>query len=119
MLKIPYRWLYPIILVFSCIGIYTVNNSQIDVYFMVLFGVLGFVFQKLDCEPAPFILGFLLGPLLEVNFRRAMLLSRGDLGIFVHHPISAGFLLATVALLILMIVPSFRKKKDEAVLESE
>jgi putative tricarboxylic transport membrane protein len=119
MLKIPYRWLYPIILVFSCIGIYTVNNSTIDVYFMVLFGVLGYVFTKLDCEPAPFILGFLLGPMLEVNFRRAMLLSRGDLGIFVSHPISAGFLIATVALLILMIVPSFRKKKDEAVLEGE
>jgi putative tricarboxylic transport membrane protein len=119
MLKIPYRWLYPIILVFSCIGIYTVNNSQIDVYFMVLFGVLGYVFTKLDCEPAPFILGFLLGPMLEVNFRRAMLLSRGDLGIFAQHPISAGFLIATVALLILMIVPSFRKKKDLAVLEGE
>jgi putative tricarboxylic transport membrane protein len=119
MLKIPYRWLYPIILVFSCIGIYTVNNSTIDIYFMVLFGVLGYVFMKLDCEPAPFILGFLLGPMLEVNFRRAMLLSRGDLSIFVLHPISAGFLIATVALLILMIVPSLRKKKELAVLEGE
>ncbi len=119
MLKIPYRWLFPIILVFSCIGIYTVNNSQIDVYLMVLFGVLGYIFVKLDCEPAPFILGFLLGPMLEVNFRRAMLLSRGDLGIFVYHPISAGFLIATVALLLLMIIPSFRKKKDQAVLEGE
>jgi putative tricarboxylic transport membrane protein len=119
MLKIPYRWLYPIILVFSCIGIYTVNNSQIDVYLMVLFGVLGYVFMKLDCEPAPFILGFLLGPMLEVNFRRAMLLSRGDLGIFVYHPISAGFLIATVLLIILMVFPALRKKKDQAVLEGE
>jgi TctA family transporter len=119
MLRIPYRWLYPLILVFSCIGIYTVNDSTVDVYLMVLFGVLGYVFVKLDCEPAPFILGFLLGPMLEVNFRRSMLLSRGDLGIFIQHPISAGFLIAALALIILMIVPSFRRKKDQAVLEGE
>jgi TctA family transporter len=119
MLKIPYRWLYPIILVFSCIGIYTVNHSQVDVWLMVVFGVLGYVFMKLDCEPAPFILGFLLGPMLEVNFRRAMLLSRGDLSIFVMHPISAGFLIAAVALIILMVIPAIRRKKDQAVLEGD
>jgi putative tricarboxylic transport membrane protein len=119
MLKIPYRWLYPIILVFSCIGIYTVNHSQVDVWLMVMFGVLGYVFMKLDCEPAPFILGFLLGPMLEVNFRRAMLLSRGDLSIFIVNPISAGFLIAAVVLLILMIFPAIRKKKDQAVVEGD
>jgi len=119
MLKIPYRWLYPIILVFSCIGIYTVNHSQVDVWLMVVFGVLGYVFMKLDCEPAPFILGFLLGPMLEVNFRRAMLLSRGDLDIFITHPISLGFLIAAVALIILMIFPTIRRKKDQAVLEGD
>ena len=119
MLKIPYRWLYPIILVFSCIGIYTVNHSQVDVWLMVVFGVLGYVFMKLDCEPAPFILGFLLGPMLEVNFRRAMLLSRGDLDIFITHPISLGFLIAAVALIILMVFPTIRRKKDEAVLEGD
>jgi TctA family transporter len=119
MLKIPYRWLYPIILVFSCIGIYTVNHSQVDVWLMVVFGLLGYVFMKLDCEPAPFILGFLLGPMLEVNFRRAMLLSRGDLSIFVTHPISAGFLIAAVALIILMVFPAIRRKKDQAVLEGD
>jgi putative tricarboxylic transport membrane protein len=119
MLKIPYRWLYPIILVFSCIGIYTVNHSQVDVWLMVVFGVLGYVFMKLDCEPAPFILGFLLGPMLEVNFRRAMLLSRGDLDIFVTHPISLGFLIAAVALIILMVFPTIRRKKDQAVLEGD
>ena len=119
MLKIPYRWLYPIILVFSCIGIYTLNHSAIDVWVMVVFGVLGYAFMKLDCEPAPFILGFLLGPLLEVYFRRAMLLSRGDLSIFLTEPISAGFLLAGVALLVLLIVPTIRRKKDQAILEGE
>ncbi len=119
MLRIPYRWLYPIILVFSCIGIYSVNHSAIDIWLMVMFGVLGYVFIKLDCEPAPFILGFLLGPMLEVNFRRAMLLSRGEFDIFFTHPISAGFLLAAVGLIVLMVFPTIRKKKDEVVLEEE
>ncbi len=119
MLKIPYRWLYPIILVFSCIGIYTVNHSAIDIWVMVGFGILGYAFMKLDCEPAPFILGFILGPLLEENFRRAMLISRGDFSIFVTHPISAGFLLAGLVLLVIMIVPSIRKRKEEATLESD
>jgi TctA family transporter len=75
--------------------------------------------MKLDCEPAPFILGFLLGPMLEVNFRRAMLLSRGDLDIFITHPISLGFLIAAVALIILMVSPTIRRKKDQAVLEGD
>ena len=119
MLKIPYRWLYPIILVFSCIGIFTVNHSPVDIWLMVGFGVLGYAFMKLDCEPAPFILGFLLGPLLEENFRRAMLLSRGDPSIFISHPISAAFLLAAIALLAMMIVPAIRKSKDEAIQEAE
>jgi TctA family transporter len=119
MLKIPYRWLYPIILVFSCIGIYTVNHSAIDIWVMVVIGVLGYAFVKLDCEPAPFILGFLLGPLLEVYFRRAMLLSRGDLTIFLTEPISAGFLIAAVGLLALLVVPTIRRKKDQAILEGE
>ena len=119
MLKIPYRWLYPIILVFSCIGIYTVNHSAIDIWLMVGFGVLGYVFMKLDCEPAPFILGFLLGPMLEENFRRSMLLSRGSFDIFFTHPISAGFLVAAVALMVMMIVPTIRKNKDQAALEGD
>ena len=86
---------------------------------MVGFGVLGYVFMKLDCEPAPFILGFLLGPMLEENFRRSMLLSRGDFSIFITHPISAGFILAAVALIVMMIVPSIRKNKDQAALEGD
>jgi TctA family transporter len=117
MLRIPYRWLYPLILVFSCIGIYAVNLSTIDIFMTVFFGALGYVFMKLDCEPAPFVLGFLLGPLLEENFRRAMLLSRGSLGIFVTRPISAAFLVASLLLVIVMIFPFMQRRKNEAVVE--
>lgn len=95
------------------------NHSPIDIWLMVGFGVLGYVFMKLDCEPAPFILGFILGPLLEENFRRAMLISRGDFAIFITHPISAGFIIAAIALLAMMIVPSIRRTKDEAALEGD
>ena len=103
-----------IILVFSCIGIYTVNHSAIDIYMMVTFGVLGYLFMKLDCEPAPFVLGFLLGPMLEEYFRRSMLLSRGSFEIFVTKPISAAFLIGALALLAMMVVPVIRRRKDEA-----
>ena len=119
MLRIPYRWLFPIILVFSCIGIYTVNQSAIDIWVMVTFGVVGYIFVKLECEPAPFILGLLLGPLLETNMRRSLLLSRGDFDTFIAHPISASFLLAAVGLIALMVVPAIRRKKEEAVQEED
>ena len=119
MLKIPYRWLFPIVLVFSCIGIYTVNQSAIDIWVMVSFGVLGYLFVKLDCEPAPFILGILLGPLLETNMRRSLLLSHGDFSTFITNPISAAFLVLALGLIVLMVFPAIRRKKDEAVLEEE
>lgn len=119
MLKIPYRWLFPIVLVFSCIGIYTINQSAIDVWLMVSFGVLGYIFVKLDCEPAPFILGILLGPLLETNMRRSLLLSHGDFSTFLIHPISAAFLLAAVVLIALLVIPAIRRTKDVAVVEDE
>ncbi|GGE52517.1 hypothetical protein GCM10007276_31940 [Agaricicola taiwanensis] len=118
MLKIPYRWLYPGILVLSCIGIFSINNSTTDVLLAALFGVLGYVFMKLSCEPAPFVLGFILGPMLEENFRRAMLLSRGDPGTFISNPISAGFLLVSAVVIVAMITPSIRRKKDLAIDES-
>ena len=119
LLKIPYRWLYPSILVFACVGVFTVNNSPLDLALAALFGLMGYVFLKLGLELSPFILGFILGPLLEENFRRAMLVSRGSLGIFVQRPISAAFLAATVVLLALMVVPSFRRAKDRAALEAD
>ena len=101
LLMIPYRLLYPAILVFCCIGVYAVENSTFDVVLAAVFGVVGVVFKKLDCSPAPLILGLVLEPLLEENFRRAVLLSRGDLAVFVSRPISLGFLLATAALVLL------------------
>jgi putative tricarboxylic transport membrane protein len=119
MLKIPYRWLFPIILVFSCIGIYTVNQSAIDIWVMVTFGVVGYIFVKLDCEPAPFILGLLLGPLLETNMRRSLLLSHGDFTTFLTHPISAAFLLAAIGLIALLVIPAVRRRKEDATVEEE
>jgi TctA family transporter len=117
MLKIPYRWLFPLILTFSCVGVFAVNFSTMDIWLMVFFGVLGYVFLKLGCEAAPFILGFLLGPMLEENFRRSMLLSRGSLDIFVTKPISAGLLALTALVLAMMLFPKVRRKKDQAIVE--
>jgi putative tricarboxylic transport membrane protein len=117
LLSVPYRLLFPAIMSFMVIGVYSVNNLDLDVYMMVLFGVLGYVFVKLKCEPAPLILAFVLGPLMEENLRRALLISRGDPTVFVTRPISAAFLIATVILLLILVVPSVRKKRDEATAE--
>lgn len=119
MLRVPYRWLYPAILMFSCMGIYSLNSQPLDLLFAAGLGVLGFLFLKLDCEPAPFILGFILGPLLEENFRRAMLLSRGSPLTFISSPISATFLLIALLLVMMLMVPRFRGAKDNILDESE
>ena len=119
LLKVPYRFLFPAIMVFMAIGVYSVNNLDLDIYMTILFGILGYIFIKLKCEPAPLILAFVLGPLMEENLRRALLISRGDPTVFITRPISAAFLLATALLLAFMIVPSFRKKREEAVADSE
>jgi len=117
LLQIPYRFLYPGIMVFMAIGVYSVNNLDLDIYMTVFFGFLGYIFQKLKAEPAPLILAFVLGPLMEENLRRALLISRGDPTVFFTRPISAGFLIATALLLIVMILPAVRKKKEEATTE--
>ncbi len=119
LLKVPYRFMFPSIMVFMAIGVYSVNNLDLDVYFTILFGVLGYLFLKLNCQPAPLILAFVLGPLMEENLRRALLISRGDPTVFFTRPISAGFLIAAILLLIIMIIPSFKKKREEAVASSE
>jgi putative tricarboxylic transport membrane protein len=98
LLAIPYRLLYPAILTFCCIGVYSVNNSAFDVFLATGFGLLGFVLKKLGCAPAPVLLGLVLGPLLEENFRRSLLLSHGNLGVFFQQPISLGILLVTAML---------------------
>jgi len=108
LLRVPYRRLYPIILVLICIGVYAVGNSAFDVLQVVFFGAVGYAMKGLRLEPAPLILGFVLGPLLEENFRRALILSRGDLATFVERPISAGFLLAGGAIVALSVVTARR-----------
>lgn len=114
LLTVPYRYLYPAILVFCCIGVYTVNNSVFDVFMTAGFGVLGYVFIKLGCEGAPLLLGFVLGPMMEENFRRSLLLSRGDFSVFFTRPISLGLLLAAAALVVIVALPSIKAKREEA-----
>jgi TctA family transporter len=114
LLKVPYRLLFPSILLLMSIGVYSLNNSGFEVGLTVLFGLMGYVFYKLGCEPAPLILGFILGPLMEENLRRALLLSRGDPMVFVQRPISLVLLLMAVALLLLVVLPNFRKTREEA-----
>jgi TctA family transporter len=117
LLTVPYRFLYPSILVFMAVGVFSLSNNPWDVLVMAVFGLLGYVCMKLECEPAPMILGFILGPLMEENLRRAMLLSRGDPMTFVTKPISAGFIIASVILLIIVALPALRKKRDEVFAE--
>ncbi|MEQ1880272.1 MAG: tripartite tricarboxylate transporter permease [Burkholderiales bacterium] len=114
LLSVPYRILYPAILMFCCIGVYSLNNSAADVALALLFGALGYLFIKLDCEPAPLLIALILGPMMEENLRRAMTLSRGDPTVFVSRPLSLGLLLAALALLILIVVPAVSKKREEA-----
>jgi len=119
LLKVPYRLLYPAILVFCCIGVYSLSNNPVDVYLTAFFGLLGYVLVKLDCEPAPLLLGFILGPMMEENLRRAMLLSRGDPTTFVTRPLSATLLGISLLLLLLILAPAIRKKREEAFQEAD
>jgi putative tricarboxylic transport membrane protein len=113
LLRVPYRWLFPSIIMFCCIGNYSVNNNPFDVYLCALVGVLGYVLVKLECEPAPLILGYVLGPLMEEHLRRALLLSRGDPTVFFTRPISLAFMIATVLILLAMVAPRSRTKRSE------
>jgi putative tricarboxylic transport membrane protein len=114
LLTVPYRFLYPSILVFCCIGVYTVNNSTFDVMLTAGFGVLGYIFMKLGCEGAPLLLGFVLGPMMEENFRRSLLLSRGDFSVFVTRPLSLALLIATAVLIVIVALPSIKSRREEA-----
>src|SRR5260221_616001 len=118
LLMVPYRILYPSILVFCCIGVYSISNAPFDVMQTAAFGVVGYIFVKLECEPAPLILGFILGPLMEENLRRAMLLSRGDPLVFFQRPISLTMLLIAAFLLVVVLAPTVRKKREEAFVEA-
>lgn len=114
LLRVPYAYLFPAILVFCCIGTYSLKNDVFDVVLMAGFGVFGYVLKKLDCEPAPLLLGFVLGPLLEENLSRAMLLAQGDLSVFVTRPISAGLMAVAAGLLALILLPAFRRQREVA-----
>jgi putative tricarboxylic transport membrane protein len=119
LLKVPYHVLFPIIMAFCSIGVYSVNSNVYDLYAVALFGLMGYALLKLRCEPAPLLLGFVLGPMLEENLRRAMILGRGDPSIFVTRPISLTLLLLTVAVLVVMLMPAIRKKREEVFVEGD
>ena len=117
LLKIPYRFMYPAILVFCCIGVYTVNNTVFDVYVTAAFGLIGYLFYKLGCEPPPLLLGFILGPMMEENFRRALLLSRGDFTTFLTRPLSLGLLIAAALLVVIVAFPAVKATREAAFVE--
>ena len=119
LLKVPYHVLFPIIMVFCSIGVYSVNANVYDLYAVAFFGLLGYVLLKLRCEPAPLLLGFVLGPMLEENLRRAMILGRGDPTTFLTRPISLALLLMAVAVLVIVLLPQVRKKRAEVFVEGE
>ena len=117
LLRIPYRLLFPAIILFCCIGAYASSNSVFSVWLMLGWGALGYFFNKVGVQPAPMVLGFVLGPMLEENFRRTMLLSGGDPLVFIQRPISAILLAVAAALLVVLIFPAIRKKREEALKE--
>ena len=114
LLQVPYRILYPAILLFCSIGVYSINNTNVDIMLTVFFGLIGIIFVKLDCEPAPLLLGFVLGPMMEENLRRALLLSRGDPTVFFTRPLSLAMLIAAALLVLIIVLPNVRKTRQAA-----
>jgi len=117
LLRVPYRMLFPAILVFCTIGVYSLNYNVFDIFVFAIFGIIGYIWSKLRCEGAPLLLGLVLGPMMEENFRRALLLSRGDFTAFITRPLSASLLAAAALLIVLVTLPALRKKRDEAFVE--
>jgi len=117
LLTVPYRWLFPGIVLFCAIGVYSTNNNTWDIWMVGIWGVIGYMFIKLGAEPAPLLLGFILGPMMEENLRRAMLLSRGDWSVFVTRPLSASLLAAAALLIVIVALPTVKRKREEAFVE--
>ena len=117
LLSVPYRWLFPAIVLFCAIGVYSTNNNTWDVWMVGWFGIIGYIFIKLGMEPAPLLLGFILGPMMEENLRRALLLSRGDWSVLVTRPLSATLLGMALLLLIIVLLPAVKKSREEAFVE--
>ena len=113
LLKVPYRMLFPAIMAFSCIGIYSVNNSAFEIYLTAIFSIIGFAWLRLDCQPAPLLLGFVLGPLMEENLRRALLISRGDPTVFFTRPISLSFMIVSALIVLIMLLPALKKRRAD------
>ena len=114
LLTVPYRFLFPAITLFCCIGVYSLSNNTFDVFLTAAFSVAGYVFYKLSCESVPLLLGFILGPMMEENLRRSLLLSRGSWKTFVERPLSATLLLAGLVMLVIVMLPAIRNKREEA-----
>lgn len=119
LIAIPYKVLFPVVIIFACIGVFSINNTSFAVLTMAGFGVFGYVLKKLECEPAPMILGFILGPMLEGHMQRALLISRGDVTVFLKEPISATLLAISALALVLSILPSVRKTREVALVDDE
>lgn len=117
LLTVPYKWLFPAIVLFCAIGVYSTNNNSFDIWMVALFGLIGYGFIKLGCEPAPLLLGLILGPMMEEYLRRALLISRGDWSVFVTRPLSASLLFVAAVLLAVVLMPSVKKKREEAFVE--
>ena len=114
MIRFPYHLLYPTIILFCAIGVFSLNNTNFDVYLLSLFGLLGYVFRKLDAEPAPLLLAFVLGPMMEEFLRRALLISRGDPLVLVSRPVSAAMLIIAAGLVVMVITPALRRTREKA-----
>ena len=117
LLSLPYRFLYPAIILFCCIGVYTLSNNTFDVRMVVLFGAIGYLLAKIGCEPAPMLLGFILGPMMEEFFRRALIIERGDFMVFINRPISAGLLAAALLLVVSMSLPALATLRRRVIAE--
>jgi putative tricarboxylic transport membrane protein len=117
LLTVPYRWLFPAIVLFCAIGVYTTNNNTFDVWMVGWFGVIGYIFIKLGMEPAPLLLGLVLGQMMEENLRRALLLSRGDWSVLVTRPLSASLLVMAAALVVMVLLPAVKRGREEAFVE--
>ena len=117
LLTVPYRFLFPAIILFCAVGVYSTNNNSFDIWMVAVFGFIGYLFVKLGCEPQPLLLGFILGPMMEENLRRALLLSRGDWTAFVTRPLSGSLLFVALILLVVVLLPSVKSKREEAFVE--
>ena len=117
LLTVPYHYMFPAIVLFCAIGVYTTNNSTFDIGLVAFFGLAGYIFTKLGCEPAPLLLGFILGPMMEEYLKRALKLARGDWSVFLTRPLSAALLAIGVLLLLLVLLPAIKSKRQEAFVE--